>query len=173
MGMPPTPEPVRGRPRHPRGILGRQRGWGREMGSRKGRERTLVGLILFSWWPKVVQDWLKVRYNSTFFVPSRPKVRATTPKSLQTISIAPWEAPSPMVTPFPSFFPPSSPRASSNCLPPPPKPVRGHRGTPQSSADVMCALLGRGLPLPPHPSLSSPANQPLHPLPQINPSNLA
>ena len=104
MGMPPTPETVRGRPRHPRGILGRQRGWGREMGSRKGRERTLVGLILSSWWPKVVQDWLKVRYNSTFFVPSRPKVRATTPKSLQTISIAPWEAPSPMVRPFPSSW---------------------------------------------------------------------
>ena len=39
------------------------------------------------------------KLNTEFFVATRPKVRATTPTTLQTLYIAPWEMPKPMIWP--------------------------------------------------------------------------
>ena len=70
-------------PKTPTGILGRQRGWGRGVGPREGRERTPGKVIFCGWWPKVVQDWLK-NYKKLDIIPhfSSPRV----PKSVTRLN---------------------------------------------------------------------------------------
>ena len=63
-------------------------------------KKTSGDLVFFSLWHNVIiiyYFFTEIKCKPKVFVPWRPKARGTTPKTIQSVCIAPWAVPSPMM----------------------------------------------------------------------------